>query len=61
MKDEEKPVTIDNRCLIRAIVMLWVPKTGPMYYFAANVRTTRDKGALDARILSVVYQGMEKE
>jgi hypothetical protein len=61
MREEEKPVSIDNRGLIRANVMLWVPKTGPMYYFAANVRTTRGKGSLDARVLSVIYRGMEKE
>ena len=59
MKDEEKPLAVDNRGRIRAEVMLWVPKPGPFYYYTVRAQAVRGKGSLEAHILSLTYRGME--
>lgn len=59
MKDEEKPLAVDNRGRIRAEVMLWVPKPGPFYYYTVRAQAVRAKGSLEAQILSLIYRGME--
>jgi hypothetical protein len=61
MKDDDKTMTIDDRGNIRAEVMLWAPKYGPMHYFRVTARVLSDKGKLSAKIISVDYRGMEKE
>lgn len=60
MKDDDKPITIDDHGNIRAEVMLWAPKYGPMYYYRVSARVSSDKGKLAAKIISVDYRGMEK-
>ena len=45
--------TIDNRGRVHARAMMWVPKEGPLAYFAMTIQVTRKGSALDARILSI--------
>jgi hypothetical protein len=59
-KENEKPLRLDNQGNIRAEVMLWMPKSGPFYYYTVNARAKRSITSLDARIVSIVYRGMEK-
>jgi hypothetical protein len=61
IKDEETPATIDDRGLIRAEVMYWIPKMGPYYYYTVKARVMRAKGALEARIVSIAYRGKQEE
>jgi hypothetical protein len=61
IKDEETPATIDDRGLIRAEVMYWIPKMGPYYYYTVKARVVRAKGALEARIVSIAYRGKQEE
>jgi hypothetical protein len=61
IKDEETPAAIDDRGLIRAEVMYWIPKTGPFYYYTVKARVTRAKGSLEARIVSIAFRGMQEQ
>jgi hypothetical protein len=61
IKDEETPATIDDRGLIRAEVMYWIPKMGPYYYYTVKARVVRAKGSLEARIVSIAYRGKQEE
>jgi hypothetical protein len=58
-KENKPAVTIDPQGNIRAGVTFWAPKNGPTYYYDATLKTVREKGALEARIVSVRYRGME--
>lgn len=46
-------LTVDNRGLIRATVMTWVPKEGPSAAFDVTAMVARKGGALAARITSM--------
>src|SRR6202011_3555863 len=59
IKDEEPPATIDDRGLIRAEVMYWIPKMGPYYYYMVKAWVVRTKGSLEARIVSIAYRGKQ--
>ena len=61
IKDEETPAAIDDRGLIRAEVMYWIPKTGPFYYYTVKARVARAKGSLEARIVSIAFRGMQEQ
>lgn len=61
IKDEETPARIDDRGLIRAEVMYWIPKMGPYYYYTVKARVVRAKGSLEARIVSIAYRGKQEE
>jgi hypothetical protein len=61
IKDEETAATIDDRGLISAEVMYWIPKMGPYYYYTVKARVVRAKGALEARIVSIAYRGKQEE
>jgi hypothetical protein len=61
IKDEETPATIDDRGLIRAEVMYWIPKMGPYYYYTVKARVVRAKGSLETRIVSIAYRGKQEE
>jgi len=61
MKDDDKPVTVDNAGNIVAHVMFWIPKNGPFYYYTVKARTREVNGALDVRIVSIAYRGKQDE
>lgn len=61
IKDEQTPAAIDDRGLIRAEVMYWIPKMGPYYYYTVKARVVRAKGSLEARIVSIAYRGKQEE
>jgi hypothetical protein len=44
---------IDNRGLVRAAIMLWVPKDGPERHYAMTLQATLKGDGLDAKVLSV--------
>jgi hypothetical protein len=48
----DRPITIDNRGQVHALIMMSVPKDGPFVYYAVTMQIVR-KGSLDARILSI--------
>jgi hypothetical protein len=45
--------TIDNRGLVHVLVLMWVPKNGPLSYFEMTLQVTHKGAALDAKILSI--------
>lgn len=60
-KENDKPLTVDNAGNVRAEIMLWAPKYGPMYYYTVRAKITRQHDKLGFKVNAVDYRGMEKE
>jgi len=63
VKDEQKyalsisndpAMTVSNGGIVRAAIMMWVPKDGPERNYTVTVRVIRGAKSLDARVVAVV-------
>ena len=45
--------TIDNRGVVHALVMMWVPKDGPESNYEMTLQVMRKGAALNVKVLSI--------
>ncbi len=56
----DRPMTIDNRGLIRATIVMSPGKFGPYRYYKMTAQIVRNGNALDAKVLSVALSHIDK-
>jgi hypothetical protein len=56
----DQPMTIDNRGLIRATIIMSLGKLGPYRYYKSTAQITRSGDALGIKVLSVALTRVDK-